>query len=329
MTAPGASSPGSFDQALHSALADGLQSGKQPLDIIRDAAIAQHFSADQSEYLARVTVAIARAFGRAHGISLMGNAKALTRIVVASEVALREVHDLGRSTMHLPDLAKADGKTLQLRETLTEAKLAALLAASDRPDGAGARLVAWLRRARRRALGKIKVDWAFAMWTGKSKPKLSDKITKWLGLVGCAVPILFVLSIPFFWYFFWRSNVQGTVSASGHVMGTWTANVDSCQRDGDDRRGVLIFSGHDEVVNVIDSADTGVSVFVSEASPSNKLRKWDSQECKVLKGTVTIDYSTSINRIHPVNGSIDFDCTANINGSPEHVAGHVTFKNCS
>jgi hypothetical protein len=122
-------------QAFWKAVVEAIKGGKPPLDAIRDAAATHLGVMGQSDVVARVTIAIAREFGRENGLSLMDDGMALGRIAQAYVKAIPSLSEKGEADMNLPFLAVTKNGPVHYAAILTPAKLAELLARDAKPQG--------------------------------------------------------------------------------------------------------------------------------------------------------------------------------------------------
>jgi hypothetical protein len=115
-------------------MTSALKAGVAPIDAVRRS--ARHLGVvGESDAVAEVTIALARDLERRHGVSLMNDGNALTRLAEAYVKALPSLRDRGKAEVNMPFLFVTPQGPQHFEATLTPASLAALLA-SPEPEAA-------------------------------------------------------------------------------------------------------------------------------------------------------------------------------------------------
>jgi hypothetical protein len=120
-------------------------------------------------------------------------------------------------------------------------------------------------------------------------------------------------------------HIEGTISASGNSLGTWTVHPTTCQSGQRNQfRGVQFFEDGGDEHGVGYHAPVGDVAFISvNMEHTDKAHRFTARACSVLDGDI-VKQSSSINRITNLRGHVKFDCT----DGGEHVSGDLTFENC-
>lgn len=122
------------------------------------------------------------------------------------------------------------------------------------------------------------------------------------------------------------ARVDGTVTASGPRLGSWTMPVHAC-RSGQTKGffGVDLWESQDDPrdVRLIRDPVAGTVVNVNEPAPSTKAVQFREGSCKVLDAVVE-QRNSSVNDVVNVRGHLVMDCTE----GGDHVEGRATFENC-
>jgi len=121
-------------------------------------------------------------------------------------------------------------------------------------------------------------------------------------------------------------HLEGSISASGGELGTWTMHPDGCESgERGQYRGVVLFEGDTEThgVGFVQPVGGETSLEINLESQPGRARKFTAAHCSQLDGTIERQNS-SVNRITNIRGHLKFDCSWN----GEHATGDVTFENC-
>ncbi len=135
---PRADAP-TVSQAFTREIAEGVTSGLDPYEVIRNAAARHLGVAGQSDAVARITLAIARDFGAANKLSIERDGMALTRIAEGYLKAVAELRNAATTELNLPYLTADASGPKHLRRALDPAIIARLagVAASETPKKKG------------------------------------------------------------------------------------------------------------------------------------------------------------------------------------------------
>jgi len=173
---------------------------------------------------------------------------------------------------------------------------------------------------------------------GDSKKRKERIMGKWIGLtlgilgalLGITVAVIAAVNPQFLASMFGLSakalgiqpKVEGTFSADGGTLGTWTFQPDLCvsgERQG--YFGVLLTKKGDSThfVKVAQDPTTGKAVLTVRIPGTDKTQILRS--CKLLTSSVTRT-NTRVNRIWSVQGTVQVDCPT------AHFKGKATFANC-